>query len=162
MGLKAHWFTTKRFHRVLTHACCLAGRQVLDAGCGFGDNAIYLAQKGYRCVGFDFSAKAIEVAKDRAEKAGVSHLCEFCVGDALNVGDNPPLRRAKFDTILDSACLQCFDPKLQVRRQCVTAYEIVKMPKPCLPDLLAILLRSSWRGCTDAAGLACQLPFSLT
>lgn len=47
---------------------------VLDAGCGFGDNAIYLAQKGYKCVGFDFSAKAIEVAIDRAEKVSAPAL----------------------------------------------------------------------------------------
>ena len=34
---------------------------VLDAGCGFGDNGIFLAQKGYRVVGFDFSPEAISV-----------------------------------------------------------------------------------------------------
>ena len=36
---------------------------VLDAGCGFGDHAIFLAKKGLKVVGFDFSEKAIEIAK---------------------------------------------------------------------------------------------------
>jgi len=85
---------------------------VLDAGCGFGDNGIYLAQKGYRVVGFDFSPEAIEIAVQRAANAGVSHLTEWVVADALNVKDSP-LRGRKFDTVLDSACLQCFDPKTQ-------------------------------------------------
>jgi 2-polyprenyl-3-methyl-5-hydroxy-6-metoxy-1,4-benzoquinol methylase len=38
---------------------------VLDAGCGFGDNAIFLAKKGMKVVGFDFSDKAVEIAKAR-------------------------------------------------------------------------------------------------
>ena len=36
---------------------------VLDAGCGFGDHAIFLAKKGLKVVGFDFSEKAIDIAK---------------------------------------------------------------------------------------------------
>jgi SAM-dependent methyltransferase len=78
-----------------------------------GDNGIYLAQKGYKVVGFDFSPEAIEIAKQRAAAAGVAHLTEWVVADALDVGSGP-LRGRKFDTILDSACLQCFDPKTQV------------------------------------------------
>jgi len=87
---------------------------VLDAGCGFGDNAIYLAKKGHRCVGFDFSDRAIEVANKRASEAGVSHLCEFLVADALDAQAGG-LRGRRFGTVLDSACLQCFDPTLQVK-----------------------------------------------
>ena len=86
--------------------------RVLDAGCGFGDNGIYLACKGYKVVGFDFSPEAIEIAKHRAADAGVSHLTEWVVADALNMKSSA-LSARKFDTILDSACLQCFDPKTQ-------------------------------------------------
>uniref|UniRef100_A0A7S0EBE1 Methyltransferase domain-containing protein n=1 Tax=Hanusia phi TaxID=3032 RepID=A0A7S0EBE1_9CRYP len=85
---------------------------VLDAGCGFGDNAIFLAKKGYKVVGFDFSEEAVEIAKDRAKKSGVERDCEFFQADALNL-DKSPLSGRKFQTILDSACLQCFDPKTQ-------------------------------------------------
>mmetsp|Transcript_49140 Transcript_49140/g.100291 ORF Transcript_49140/g.100291 Transcript_49140/m.100291 type:complete len:276 (-) Transcript_49140:291-1118(-) len=87
---------------------------VLDAGCGFGDNAIYLAQKGYECVGFDFSPEAISIARQRAADAKVASRCQFVVADALNVAYSPLADRV-FDTILDSACLQCFDPATQAK-----------------------------------------------
>mmetsp|Transcript_19554 Transcript_19554/g.30619 ORF Transcript_19554/g.30619 Transcript_19554/m.30619 type:complete len:274 (-) Transcript_19554:35-856(-) len=81
---------------------------ILDAGCGFGDNAIFLAKRGYKVVGFDFSSEAIEIAQDRAQKSGVSTKTEFYTADALKIAESP-LRGRKFDTILDCACLQCFD-----------------------------------------------------
>ncbi|KAJ1470394.1 S-adenosyl-L-methionine-dependent methyltransferase [Baffinella frigidus] len=61
---------------------------VLDAGCGFGDNGIYLAKKGYTVVGFDFSEEAIEVAKKRAKEAGVEDRALFLVADALSLGES--------------------------------------------------------------------------
>jgi 2-polyprenyl-3-methyl-5-hydroxy-6-metoxy-1,4-benzoquinol methylase len=36
--------------------------QVLDAGCGLGDNAIYLAQRGHNVTGFDTSPTGIAQA----------------------------------------------------------------------------------------------------
>ncbi|RIR86329.1 class I SAM-dependent methyltransferase [Mycobacteroides abscessus] len=39
---------------------------VLDIGCGLGDNAIYLAQQGFNVTGLDFAPSAIEQAKVRA------------------------------------------------------------------------------------------------
>ena len=48
---------------------------VLDAGCGFGDNAIFLAKHGIRVVGFDFSAKAIEIAQVAQNKIFSCQLC---------------------------------------------------------------------------------------
>ncbi len=44
----------------------------------------------------------------------MSHLCEFLVADALDAQAGG-LRGRRFDTILDSACLQCFDPALQIK-----------------------------------------------
>lgn len=42
------------------------GEEVLDAGCGLGDNAIYLARKGYAVTGLDSSPTAIAKARARA------------------------------------------------------------------------------------------------
>lgn len=49
------------------HAQCIVGDKAHAAGDVTG---IYLAQKGYRVVGFDFSAEAIEIAVKRASDAG--------------------------------------------------------------------------------------------
>ncbi len=45
------------------------GPTVLDVGCGSGDNAIYLASRGFKVTGVDFSAKAISIAKQKAANA---------------------------------------------------------------------------------------------
>src|SRR6185312_17428874 len=46
--------------------------EVLDIGCGLGDNAIFLASRGHSVTGLDGSPTAIERARDRAVAAGVS------------------------------------------------------------------------------------------
>jgi SAM-dependent methyltransferase len=46
--------------------------RALDVHMGQGRNALFLASKGWQVTGFDFSAEGIRVARDAAEKAGVS------------------------------------------------------------------------------------------
>jgi cyclopropane fatty-acyl-phospholipid synthase-like methyltransferase len=69
---------------------------VLDAGCGTGENAIYLAVQGYRVVAFDAAPAAIEKARVKARQRGVA--ATFAVADAreLMAWD------ARFETIIDS------------------------------------------------------------
>ena len=43
---------------------------VLDSGCGTGDNALFLADKGHDVLGIDISTKAIERAKEKAAEKG--------------------------------------------------------------------------------------------
>jgi ubiquinone/menaquinone biosynthesis C-methylase UbiE len=70
--------------------------EVLDAGCGTGENAIYLAAQGYRVVAFDAAPVAIEKARIKARQRGVA--ATFAVADAreLMAWD------ARFETIIDS------------------------------------------------------------
>ncbi|HEV7853990.1 MAG TPA: class I SAM-dependent methyltransferase, partial [Mycobacterium sp.] len=42
------------------------GGEVLDIGCGLGDNAIFLASRGHSVTGLDGSPTAIEEARNRA------------------------------------------------------------------------------------------------
>jgi SAM-dependent methyltransferase len=77
--------------------------QVLDAGCGLGDNAIYLAQRGHTVTGVDSSPTGIEQARARAAAAGVK--VNFEVADATELTGLGRL----FDTVVDSALYHCLD-----------------------------------------------------
>jgi len=59
------------------------GMRVLDAACGSGATSIALA-KGFGCsvTGIDLGCGNLDRARERGEKAGVSHLTEFMDMDA--------------------------------------------------------------------------------
>lgn len=78
-----------------------AGRfrgHVLDAGCGTGDNALFLASRGYSVTAVDIAPTAIETARTRGE--GV----EWVVGDAAAFN-------GRFETVLASALFHCLPPE---------------------------------------------------
>ncbi|MCL2182443.1 MAG: methyltransferase domain-containing protein [Chitinispirillia bacterium] len=59
---------------------------VLDAGCGIGGNAVWLAKKyGCKVVGVTIVPEQINTATRRAKEAGVGHLCEFLLMDYMNL-----------------------------------------------------------------------------
>jgi SAM-dependent methyltransferase len=60
---------------------------VLEAGCGTGADAVWLAEQGFTVSGLDESAAAIRLARERAGRAGVT--ARFFVWDFL--GDPPPV-----------------------------------------------------------------------
>lgn len=53
--------------------------RAIELGCGTGTNAVWLAQQGFTVTAIDVSPSAVERARERAEKAGVS-VC-FLAGD---------------------------------------------------------------------------------
>ncbi len=77
--------------------------EVLDIGCGLGDNAIYLASRGHSATGLDGSPAAIEEARRRAADAGVT--VTFDVADATDLSGY----EGRFDTVVDSALYHCLD-----------------------------------------------------
>lgn len=76
--------------------------EVLDIGCGTGENAMLLASRGLHVVGVDWAAAAVEMA--RAKAAERSLEVEFEVADALRLDG---LGRS-FGTIVDSALFHTF------------------------------------------------------
>ena len=62
---------------VIDLAAKLPVGRALDLGCGYGRASIYLARIGWQVEGVDFVAQAIDVAKLRADQAGVSERENF-------------------------------------------------------------------------------------
>lgn len=77
--------------------------EVLDIGCGLGDNAIFLASRGHSVTGLDGSPAAIDRARARAADAG--QQVRFDVADATELAGYD----GAFDTVIDSALLHCLD-----------------------------------------------------
>lgn len=76
--------------------------KVLDAGCGTGDTAIFLAGRGCLVTGIDFLATPIERAQRKAADQHVS--ITFLVKDALTLTD----WSERFDNAIDSGLFHTF------------------------------------------------------
>jgi len=85
--------------------------EVLDIGCGLGDNAIFLASRGHSVTGLDGSPTAIEQARSRAAEAGVLNPTAGSAGVTFDVADATDLTGydGRFDTVVDSALYHCLD-----------------------------------------------------
>lgn len=76
-----------------------AGRiegSVLDLGCGTGENALYLAERGHPVVGIDGAPTALSRAREKATKRRLGVM--FQLGDALDLDS----RLGSFRSFLDS------------------------------------------------------------
>ena len=76
---------------------------VLDIGCGLGDNAVYLAKSGHKVTGLDISPTALITAERRAKDAGVD--VKFAVADSTKLDGYTDA----FDTVIDSGLFHCLD-----------------------------------------------------
>ena len=86
----------------------LAG-QVLDAGCGTGEQTLLAASSGAEAVGVDVSPLAIERARGKAAARGIK--ARFEVADALSLGD----LQLTVDTVIDSGLFHVFDDESRTR-----------------------------------------------
>jgi SAM-dependent methyltransferase len=76
---------------------------VLDIGCGLGDNAIYLAKNGHPVTGLDISRTALIAAERRAKDAGVE--LTFAVADSTKLDGYTDA----FDAVIDVGLFHCLD-----------------------------------------------------
>ncbi|MCX6374049.1 MAG: class I SAM-dependent methyltransferase [Actinobacteria bacterium] len=94
--------------KALADAGEIAG-PVLDAGCGTGENALFLAARGFAVVGVDAVEAAVEAARRKALARGLE--AEFLVHDALALDG---LGR-RFATVVDSGLFHTFDDRERSR-----------------------------------------------
>ena len=74
-----------RYQLTLERCDPIAGRSVLDVGCGPGHYSIALAKRGAgKVLGVDFADGMLEVARNGATEAGVQDVCKFEKNDFLD------------------------------------------------------------------------------
>ena len=76
---------------------------VLDAGCGTGEHALFLASRGMEVLGVDLAPTAVARAREKARTRGLD--ADFVVGDVLALDR---LER-RFATVIDSGTFHVFD-----------------------------------------------------
>jgi SAM-dependent methyltransferase len=86
----------------------LAGTRALVIGCGLGDDAAWLAERGATVTAFDLSPTAVGQARDRFPDAPIA----WEVADLLAL---PPAWRGAFDLVVEIFTLQCLPPGLRER-----------------------------------------------
>jgi SAM-dependent methyltransferase len=83
--------------------------QVLDVGCGTGEQTLLAASSGAEALGVDVSPLALEQARGKAAARGIK--ARFEVADALSLGD----LGVSFDTVIDSGLFHVFDDDNRAR-----------------------------------------------
>jgi len=111
----------------------LAEGDLLDVGCGTGENALELARRGLSVTGIDVAALAVRRAREQAAQQRL--VAEFVVMDALRLAD---LDRT-FDTILDVGLYHVLQPAERTAyaaslrgaaRPGVAAARVLERPQP--------------------------------
>jgi SAM-dependent methyltransferase len=107
--------------------------RALELGCGTGTSAAWLATQGFNVTALDLSCRAIERARRRADRAGVS--VRFLVADVLRP---PPELTGPFDFFFDRGCYHV------VRREDAAAY-LETLRRLTRPGALGLVLAGNAR-----------------
>lgn len=102
--VRSHAQALARLNEVLAERAGIgAGDRVLDAGCGWGGSAIWLARhRAARCIGITLEPRQAGIATAMARKRGVGNTTSFAVADF----QRPPLPAGSFDVVwaVESVC----------------------------------------------------------
>ena len=138
-GVIARWYTNIRKHDaelepVVRQVSELlpAGGRILEVAPGPGYLAIELARPGrHQVVGLDISASFVQIARAKAQQAGVA--AEFHQGDAAHL----PFEAGTFDLVICRAAFKNFTEPVQAIRE-LHPYE--------LPEIVAVPIRGGLPG----------------
>jgi cyclopropane fatty-acyl-phospholipid synthase-like methyltransferase len=105
---KAPW-DIGRPQRVFVEVADRMTGAVLDSGCGTGENALFLAEKGHPVLGIDFLEHPIQEARRKAQERGLD--AEFARMDALTLS----MLDRQFDSLIDSGLFHVFSDEDRAR-----------------------------------------------
>ena len=132
----------------------IESRQAIVVGCGYGDDAVFVAGLGFATTAFDISETAVATARRRHEPAGV----DYQQADLLA----PPASWQAFDLVVESTTLQCLPPDLHeqaaaaVAALCApggTVVVIARQPAPSDPPGPPWLLTETEVRCVAVSGV---------
>ncbi|NLX07871.1 MAG: class I SAM-dependent methyltransferase [Phycisphaerae bacterium] len=83
----------------------LAGRELLEIGCGTGVDSVLLAANGARVFAYDVSPEAVEIARKRAEVNGLADRITFVVACDLSAA----FAGRRFDRVFGNTVLHHLD-----------------------------------------------------
>jgi len=98
-----------RPQRAFVEAADRVTGDVLDSGCGTGENALFFAERGHPVLGIDFLEGPIQEARRKAQERGLN--AEFAQMDALTL---TTLDR-RFDSVIDSGLFHVFSDEDRAR-----------------------------------------------
>lgn len=102
-GVRSHARSLERMVEVVAETAGIEpGMVVLDAGCGWGGTAVWLARRGAVVCGITLVPMEVEFARGLAERAGVADSCWFEARDYTRTG----FPDRSFDAVLalESSC----------------------------------------------------------
>src|SRR5947209_8683575 len=105
-GARADWLRTDMISRI-KHSHPLAGRRILDFGCGTGSSSVVLGENGAMVIGAETEQKALAVAARRARDLDVTSHCSFVRIPYLGA---LPFRDASFDVCTLVGVLEYMKP----------------------------------------------------
>jgi SAM-dependent methyltransferase len=79
------------------------GLEALVVGCGYGSDAEFFAERGFRTTGFEFAPTAVAGARRKHPASAVTYL----VADVLNL---PREWQGRFDLVVESLTVQSMPP----------------------------------------------------
>lgn len=97
---------------------------VLDLGCGTGENALMVAARGHVVWGIDSSHTAIQRARKKSQQRNLNTT--FVIGSALELD----VLGEGFHTVIDCGLFHIFDN--QQREQYIKGLQHVMLPNACL------------------------------
>ena len=95
--------------RVVTEGIVKHGNRVLDVGCGYGTDIVFMALQGVQAVGLDTASEALAKGRTLAETYGT--VVAWTQGDSLTL----PYASETFDAIVDQGCFHHIQPDRRQR-----------------------------------------------